>query len=70
MKPIFDSTVQDILNERLNKLEVHFDADFLFYYGPITDSLDKPYRDLIEELKAEPDTKETLFIILNTVHPY
>lgn len=66
MKPIFDSTIHEILNERLNKLEVHFNADFLFYFGPITDTLDKPFRDLIEELKAEPDTKETLFIVLNT----
>jgi len=66
MKPIFDSTIHEILNERLNKLEAHFNSDFLFYYGPITDSLDKPFRDLIEELKAEPDTKGTLFIILNT----
>lgn len=66
MKPIFDSTIQEILNERLQKLEVHFNADFLFYYGPITDSLDKPFRDLIEELKADSNTKETLFIVLNT----
>lgn len=66
MKPIFDSTLHEILNKRLEKLEKHFNADLLFYYGPITDSLDKPFRDLIEELKAEPDTKETLFIVLNT----
>lgn len=66
MKPIFDSTIHEILNERLNRLESHFNADFMFYYGPITDSLDKPFRDLIEELKAEPDTKETLFIVINT----
>lgn len=66
MKPIFDSTIHEILNERLNKLEVHFNADFLFYYGPITDTLDKPFRDLIEELKEESDTKDTLCIVLNT----
>ena len=66
MKPIFDSTIHEILNDRLNKLESHFDADFMFYYGPITDSLDKPFRDLIEELKAEPNTKATLFIVINT----
>jgi hypothetical protein len=66
MKPIFDSTIHEILNERLNKLEVHFNSDFLFYYGPITDTLDKPFRDLIEELKADSDTKKTLFIVLNT----
>ncbi|WP_127018520.1 SDH family Clp fold serine proteinase [Flagellimonas beolgyonensis] len=66
MKPIFDSTLHEILNKRLEQLENHFAADFLFYYGPITDSLDKPFRDLVEELKAEPDTKDTLFIVLNT----
>ena len=66
MKPIFDSTIQEILNERLNKLEEHFEADFLFYYGPISDSLDKPFRDLIEELKDEAVPKTKLFIILNT----
>jgi hypothetical protein len=66
LKPIFDSTLHEILNTRLGELENHFDADFLFYYGPITDSLDKPFRDLVEELKAEPDTKNTLFIMLNT----
>ncbi len=66
MKPIFDSTLHENLNKRLGELENHFDADFLFYYGPITDSLDKPFRDLVEELKAEPDTKDTLFIMLNT----
>jgi len=62
MKPIFDSTLHEILNKRLGELENHFAADFLFYYGPITDSLDKPFRDLVEELKTEPDTNNTLFI--------
>lgn len=66
MKPIFDSTIHEILNERLHKLEAHFNADLLFYYGPITDTLDKPFRDLIEELKSDLETKDTLFIILNT----
>lgn len=66
MKLIFDLTIQEILNERLNKLESHFKADFMFFYGPINDGIDKPFRDLIEELKAETDTKETLFIVINT----
>ena len=66
MKLIFDLTIQEILNERLNKLESHFKADFMFFYGPINDGIDKPFRDLIEELKAETDTKETLFLVINT----
>ncbi len=66
MKPIFDSTIFELLNERLNKLESYFDADVLFYYGPITDSLDKPFRDVVEELKRDANKKTSLFIILNT----
>ncbi len=66
MKPIFESTIHEILNERLDNLEKHFDADFLFYYGPITDSLDKPFRDLVEELKSDTANSDTLYIVLNT----
>lgn len=66
MKPIFDSTVHDILNDRLAKLEVHFDADVIFYYGPIANSLEKPFRDFIEDLKADAVKHDTLCIILNT----
>lgn len=66
MKPIFDSTIHEILNERLSYLEQYFKADFLFYYGPITDTLDKPFRDLIEELKNDEETKDILCILLNT----
>lgn len=42
MKPIFDSTLHDILNERLDKLEKYFKTEVIFYYGPIADSLEKP----------------------------
>jgi Serine dehydrogenase proteinase len=66
MKPIFDSTLHDILNERLEKLESHFKADVIFYYGPIADSLEKPFRDFIEDLKADEKKNNVLCIILNT----
>lgn len=66
MKPIFDSTIHDILNERLAKLEEYFGADVIFYYGPIADSLEKPFRDFIEDLKADQVQHNTLCIILNT----
>lgn len=58
MKPIFDLTLHEILNERLAKLEEHFKADVIFYYGPIADSLEKPFRDFIEDLKSDPDKKK------------
>jgi hypothetical protein len=66
MKPIFDSTLHEILNERLAKLETHFNADVIFYYGPIADSLEKPFRDFIEDLKSDAVKNDTLCIFLNT----
>lgn len=67
MKPIFDSTVHEILNERLDKLEKHFNADVIFYYGPIADGYEKIFRDFIEELKNDRQNRHnTLCIILNT----
>lgn len=66
MKPIFDSTLHDILNDRLAKLETQFNADVIFYYGPIADSLEKPFRDFIEDLKSDAVKHNTLCIILNT----
>lgn len=66
MKPIFDLTLHNILNERLGKLETHFNADVIFYYGPIADSLEKPFRDFIEDLKNDIVQHDTLCIILNT----
>ncbi len=66
MKPIFDSTLHEILNDRLAKLEAHFNADVIFYYGPMASSLEKPFRDFIEELKADKIQHASLCIILNT----
>lgn len=60
MKPIFDSTLHDILNDRLARLEVHFDADVIFYYGSIANSLEKPFRDFIEDLKSDTVKHTTL----------
>jgi hypothetical protein len=66
MKPIFDSTLHDILNERLSSLEKYFNADVIFYYGSIANSLEKPFRDFIEDLKSDSIQHSTLCIILNT----
>ena len=66
MKPIFDSTIHEILNTRLAKLEDHFKSDVFFYYGQIVDTLDKYFRDLIEELKDTPQPNDKLYLIINT----
>jgi len=66
MKAIFDATLQEILNDRLSKLQTYFDADVIFNYGSIADSLEKPFRDFIEDLKYDDVKHNTLCIILNT----
>ena len=65
MKPIFDKTIHEILNERLSKLEDYFKADVIFFYGPIGDYISKPFRDFIEQLKDE-NNQEKLCVFLNT----
>ncbi|CAM1374345.1 Protein of unknown function [Tenacibaculum litopenaei] len=66
MKPIFDSTIHSILNERLDLLEKHFKSDVIFYFAPIANGLVKPFRDIIENLKADETENDSLSIILNT----
>lgn len=66
MKPIFDSTIHDILDDRLEKLEDYFKADVIFYYGPIAFSMEKPFRDFIEDLKSDVKKNDILCIFLNT----
>lgn len=65
IKPIFDKTIHDILDERLKKLEDHFESDVIFFYGPIGDYIEKPFRDFIEQLK-DGDTQNKLTVFLNT----
>jgi hypothetical protein len=64
---IFDCTIRDILNERLDALEKHFEADIVFYYGEIFNGVEKFFRDSIEKLKEDPDQlKQRLVLFLNT----
>jgi hypothetical protein len=66
MLQIFDNTIKEILNNKLEALEKHFDADVVFYYGEIHPSVEKLFRDFIETLKAENSNRDRLTIILNT----
>jgi hypothetical protein len=63
---VFDSTVKDILNEKLVELEQHFQADVVFYYGEIFDGLVKPFRDCIEQLQKDIPPSKRLVFVLNT----
>lgn len=62
----FDSTVKKVLTERLEKIENHLDSDVVFFFGAIQPALDKTFRDFIEALKQDPNTRDKLSIIVNT----
>lgn len=63
---LLDNTIKEILNEKLEKLEAHFQADVIFYYGQIHPSYEKVFRDFIEKLKTDGKSKDRLAIVLNT----
>ncbi len=63
---MFDRTVQRLLDERLRRLEKHFDADVVFLYAPLTPFLEKHYRDLLEDLCKPKRVHARLVIILNS----
>lgn len=67
MKQIFDETIKDTLNNRLRNLETYFKADVVFYYGEIHSSLEKIFRDFIEELKKDSEfDRDKLVVFINT----
>lgn len=61
-----DKHINDILIEKVKKLESHFDADVLFYYGAIHPGYVKYFRDFVEQLKSNPPSRDRLAMILNT----
>lgn len=50
MKPNVHSTIKDLLNEKLNKLEEYFNADVFCYYGALVDGLENQILSIVEEL--------------------
>lgn len=60
-----DLTIKEQLQTKISELEKLFNSDVTFFYGPIGNGVIKPYRDFIELLKKDSDSK-TLTVILNT----
>lgn len=65
-----DNQVRQALVERVRALETHFEADVIFFYGPIYPSIEKRFRDFIDQLKRDGETtnkpKARLVVFLNT----
>lgn len=63
---VYTSTIQTILNGKLNEMESYFNADVIFYFGQIHPAYEKFFRDFIEKLKSDPVSNDRLVVVLNT----
>lgn len=63
---VLDLTIKEKLNERLEAIESHLDADAIFYYGEIALYAIRPFRDFIEALAKDDASKKRLAFFLNT----
>lgn len=63
---LFDSHIQESVDQRRERLEKHFGSDVVFLYGPIGPPLDKVFRDFIEKLKSESPQQHRVTIFLTT----
>lgn len=64
MPLLFDAAIKDLLDQRLDALEKHFDADVIFLFGELQHYLVKWVRDQIEKLKE--DKRKRLVMVLGT----
>ena len=64
MKSNLDTTIHDLLNQKILELEEHFDADIFTYYGLIIDGNEVPILKIIEQL-ADPKTKRKRLFVLS-----
>lgn len=63
---IFDRTIKEFLDSKLEALEKMFEGDVVFYYGIIHPSLEKNFRDFLEKLTEDGKDNTRLIVILNT----
>ncbi len=62
----FDNQVRETLRQRIVAVEEDFEGDVVFYYGPIFPSIQKRFRDFIEQLKRETPKRQRLILFLHT----
>jgi len=61
-----DQTIKSLLDNKLNELEKHLNADVLWFYGPIQDGSEQLFLELVEQLAGDDNKKGILYIILTT----
>jgi hypothetical protein len=62
----FDKQVKESLKERMLAIEGALGGDGMFYFGPIFPSIEKRFRDFIEQLKQDGEPRHRIIVILNT----
>jgi len=62
----FDNHIRETAKERILALEAHINADVMLFHGPIFPSVEKRFREFIEDLKSEAPARDRIAIILNT----
>ncbi len=65
MKPV-ENRIVNLLNEKLEALEKHFDADVIAYYGPIIDGNENLLLRIVEDLAEDVNKRNNLCIVLTT----
>ena len=66
MQQPVDNTIKNLLNSRLAKIESHFSADALSYFGALVSGADRFFRKIIEGLASDENKKDKLVLILTT----
>lgn len=61
-----DNQVKQALAEKVRALEAHLAADVIFFYGPIYPSIEKRFREFIDQLRQDGDPKDRIAVFLNT----
>ena len=62
----FDNQIRETLRQRVVAIEDHLEGDVIFYFGPIFPSVQKRFRDFIEQLKLDATPHDRLIVFLNT----
>ncbi|NOX47439.1 MAG: serine dehydrogenasease [Chlorobi bacterium] len=66
MKPPVDTSIKELLQKKLLKIENYFNADVFSYYGPIIDGNENIVLDIIENIAIDKNKKEKLIVLLTT----
>ena len=66
MKPSLDSTIKELLTQKLIDLETYLNADIFTYYGKIENGIEIFINNLIEEISIDTNPKKDKLVVILT----